>query len=53
MWGNNNVGIHTFVHDEKLNQNTTSKLKGTKFVTSKKCGATTMLGYIPLYLVEN
>jgi hypothetical protein len=34
---NNNVGLHTFVHGEKLDLKITSKLKGLKELgTSKK-----------------
>jgi hypothetical protein len=35
MLGNNNVGLHAFVCDEKLDQNITLKLKGAKLVTLK------------------
>jgi hypothetical protein len=38
MWDNNNVGLHTFIHGEKSNFKNTSKLKGTKLVTSKDAG---------------
>jgi hypothetical protein len=29
MWGSNNFGWHTFMHDEKSNENMTSEFKGT------------------------
>jgi hypothetical protein len=35
---NNNVGLHTFVHGEKSNLKSTSKLKGTKLGTSRNVG---------------
>ncbi len=35
MWGNNDVGLHAFVCDEKLDQNITLELKGAKLVTLK------------------
>jgi hypothetical protein len=38
MWGNNNVGLHTFVSDEKSDLKITSKFKGAKFVISKHVG---------------
>jgi hypothetical protein len=28
MWDNKNVGLHTFIHGEKLDENITLKLKG-------------------------
>lgn len=38
MWGNNNVRLHAFVCDEKLNQNITLELKGAKLLTLKMWG---------------
>jgi hypothetical protein len=38
MLGNNDVGSHAFVCDEKLDQNITWKLKGAKLVTWKMWG---------------
>jgi hypothetical protein len=38
MRGNNNVGLHTFVSDEKSNLKITSKSKRVKLVISKNVG---------------
>jgi hypothetical protein len=38
MWGNNNVGIHTFVCGETSYLKLTLELKETNFITSKMWG---------------
>jgi hypothetical protein len=37
-YNNNNVGLHTFVHGEKLNLKNTLEVKGTKLGTSRNVG---------------
>jgi hypothetical protein len=37
-YNNNNVGLHTFVHGEKLNFKITLEVKGTKLGTSRNVG---------------
>jgi hypothetical protein len=38
MWGNNNLGLHTFVCGEKLDLTTTLEFKEAKFFISKDVG---------------
>jgi hypothetical protein len=45
---NNNVGLHTFVHGEKLDLKITLQLKGTKTWHLKKCAKTTMFNHLKL-----
>jgi hypothetical protein len=45
MWGNNKVGIHTFVCGEKSYLKITLELNETNLLL-QKCGAITMLGCI-------
>jgi hypothetical protein len=52
-YNNNNVGLHTIIHGEKLDFKITSKLKGTKLGTSKNVGKQQCLIICNLQKVEN
>jgi hypothetical protein len=50
---NNNVGLHTILHGEKLDFEITSELKGTKLGTSRNVGKQQCLIICNLQKVEN
>jgi len=52
MWGNNDVGSHAFVCDEKLDQKITWNSREQN-LWPEKCGAIKMLGCILLLMVQN
>ncbi len=49
--GHNNVGLHTFVHDEKSTKTLHYNAREQNSALQKMWG-TTMLGFIPLYIVK-